>query len=44
MWVADISYVRTAAGWVYAAFVLDVFSRVIVGWFDDECRWLLITL
>lgn len=32
MWVADITYVRTAAGWVYAAFVLDVFSRVIVGW------------
>ncbi len=23
---------RTAAGWVYAAFVLDVFSRLIVGW------------
>ena len=23
---------RTAAGWVYAAFVLDVFSRMIVGW------------
>ena len=32
LWVADITYVRTAAGWVYAAFVLDVFSRVIVGW------------
>ena len=30
--MADITYVRTAAGWVYAAFVLDVFSRVIVGW------------
>ena len=32
LWVADITYVRTAAGWVYAAFVLDVFSRMIVGW------------
>jgi putative transposase len=32
LWVADITYVRTAAGWVYAAFVLDVFSRAIVGW------------
>jgi putative transposase len=32
LWVADITYVRTAAGWVYAAFVLDVFSRLIVGW------------
>lgn len=32
LWVADITYVRTFAGWVYAAFVLDVFSRQIVGW------------
>jgi putative transposase len=32
LWVADITYVRTAAGWVYAAFVLDVFARLIVGW------------
>nr|QOJ56165.1 putative transposase [Streptomyces candidus] len=31
LWVADITYVRTAAGWVYAAFVLDVLSRLIVG-------------
>ena len=32
LWVADITYCRTYAGWVYAAFVLDVFSRRIVGW------------
>jgi putative transposase len=32
LWVADITYVRTFRGWVYAAFVLDVFSRRIVGW------------
>jgi len=32
LWVADLTYVRTTAGWVYAAFVLDVFSRMIVGW------------
>jgi putative transposase len=32
MWVADLTYVRTSVGWVYAAFVLDVFSRMIVGW------------
>jgi putative transposase len=32
LWVADITYVRSFAGWVYAAFVLDVFSRRIVGW------------
>ena len=32
LWVADITYVRTFAGWVYAAFVMDVFSRRVVGW------------
>jgi putative transposase len=32
LWVADITYVTTLAGWVYAAFVLDVFARRIVGW------------
>jgi len=32
LWVADLTYVRTAAGWVYAAFILDVFSRLIIGW------------
>jgi putative transposase len=31
-WVADITYVETAAGFVYAAFILDLFSRMIVGW------------
>jgi putative transposase len=31
LWVADITYVRTYSGWVYAAFVMDVFSRRIVG-------------
>jgi len=32
LWVADITYVRTFTGWVYAAFVTDVFSRRVVGW------------
>lgn len=32
LWVADITYVRTLVGWVYVAFVIDVFSRRIVGW------------
>jgi putative transposase len=32
LWVADLTYVKTHAGWVYVAFVLDVFSRFIVGW------------
>jgi putative transposase len=32
LWVADITYVRTHAGFSYAAFVIDVYSRMIVGW------------
>jgi putative transposase len=32
LWVADLTYVRTAAGWVYAGFVVDVYSRTVVGW------------
>ena len=32
LWVADITYVATWSGFVYVAFVIDVFSRYIVGW------------
>ena len=32
LWVADITYVPTAAGFLYLAVVLDVFSRRVVGW------------
>lgn len=32
LWVADITYGRTARGFVYAAFVTDCYSRRIVGW------------
>uniref|UniRef100_UPI003F68728C IS3 family transposase n=1 Tax=Streptomyces polyasparticus TaxID=2767826 RepID=UPI003F68728C len=32
LWVADMTYVRTWSGWACVAFVLDVFSRMIVGW------------
>lgn len=32
LWVADITYVPTATGFLYLAVVLDVFSRRIVGW------------
>jgi transposase InsO family protein len=32
LWVADLTYVRTHAGWTYVAFVLDVFSRLTIGW------------
>nr|WP_116332810.1 IS3 family transposase [Cupriavidus taiwanensis] len=31
-WVSDITYVRTAEGWLYLAVVLDLYSRKIVGW------------
>ncbi len=31
LWVADLTYIRTHSGWVYAAFILDVFSRMVVG-------------
>ena len=32
LWVADLTYVATWAGFVYVAFVIDAFSRKIVGW------------
>ncbi len=32
LWVADVTYVSTAEGYLYLALVLDVFSRLIVGW------------
>jgi putative transposase len=32
LWVADLTYVSTWTGFVYVAFVIDVFSRFIVGW------------
>ena len=32
LWVADLTYVSTRSGFVYVAFVIDVFSRFIVGW------------
>jgi transposase InsO family protein len=32
LWVADITFVATWAGFVYVAFVIDVYSRYIVGW------------
>ena len=32
IWVADITYISTAQGWVYVAAILDLYSRRIVGW------------
>ena len=32
LWVADITYIRIATGFVYLAVILDVFSRRVIGW------------
>src|SRR3954452_4490567 len=32
VWLADITYIPTAEGWLYLAAVMDLFSRKIVGW------------
>ena len=32
LWVADFTYVATWSGFVYVAFVIDVFARRIIGW------------
>lgn len=38
-WVADITYVPTAQGWLYLAVILDLFSRRVVGWsMSDHLR------
>jgi putative transposase len=31
-WVTDITYIRTWQGWLYLSVVMDLFSRLIVGW------------
>ena len=35
-WVSDITYLTTAAGWIYLAVVLDLFSRRVVGWATSD--------
>ena len=35
VWLADITYVATAEGWLYLAGVLDLYSRKLVGWATD---------
>jgi putative transposase len=32
LWLADLTYVKTHAGWVYVAFIIDAYSRMVVGW------------
>ena len=31
-WVTDITYISTDEGWLYLAVVLDLYSRMVVGW------------
>lgn len=32
LWLADLTYVKTHSGWVYVAFIIDAYSRFVVGW------------
>jgi putative transposase len=36
IWLADITYIQTAQGWLYLAAILDLYSRKIVGWSAGE--------
>jgi transposase InsO family protein len=36
LWLADVTYVTTGEGFLYVAAVLDVFSRLVVGWAMDD--------
>jgi putative transposase len=43
LWVADIKYIPTAAGWLYLAAVFNCFSRRVVGWsMRDDLRAALV--
>jgi putative transposase len=35
-WVTDITYIATGEGWLYLAAILDLYSRVVVGWAVSE--------
>lgn len=32
VWATDITYIRTAEGWLYLAVVVDLYSRMVIGW------------
>ena len=36
VWAGDITYLKTAEGWMYLSIVMDLFSRRIVGWHIDK--------
>ncbi len=35
-WVSDITYIRTKEGWLYLSCIMDLYSRMIVGWSLDK--------
>jgi transposase InsO family protein len=36
IWVSDITYISTKEGWLYLSCILDLYSRMIVGWHIDQ--------
>ena len=36
VWAGDITYIRTAEGWLYLAVVLDLYSRRVIAWGDGQ--------
>lgn len=38
LWVVDLTYVKTHSSWVYVAFIVDVFSRLVVSWRTSRSR------
>lgn len=41
LWVSDFTYVSTWQGWLYVAFVIDVYARRIVGWRVSKSMFVL---
>ena len=37
LWVAGFTYIKTLNGWLYIAFIIDVFARRVVGWKVSNC-------
>jgi transposase InsO family protein len=37
VWVSDITYIPTGQGWLYLAVIVDLYSRMVVGWAMSRC-------